>query len=354
MREQAGKEAKPLLKALQGKVSTRPPFWLMRQAGRYLPEYLKTRSLAGSFLDLVYNPELACEVTMQPIRRFGMDAAILFSDILVVPQALGRKLTFEEGEGPKLDPLIQGSSLPMLMPAHFDSVTAPVIETVANISARLKTEGYDDTALIGFAGSPWTLACYMVEGGGSRDFIATRAWAYSDPDTFGQLIDLLIQATIRYLSAQIEAGAEAVQLFDSWAGVLDEMQFRHWVISPTRRITDTLRRNYPHIPVIGFAKGSGISLQSYARDSGITAVSLDHTVPLRWASAALQPSLTVQGNLDPVCLMAGGDALDMGIEHIYSHLSLGPFIFNLGHGIHKDTPVQNVARLAKQVHAWRG
>ena len=348
------RSGKPFLRALSGATLTRPPFWLMRQAGRYLPEYRELRGKAGSFLDLVYQPALAAEVTLQPLRRYGMDAAILFSDILVVPHALGRAVRFETGEGPKLDPLRQGSSLPILLPGHFNEITEKIYETVRRIRSGMAAEGFDQTALIGFAGSPFTVACYMVEGGGSRDFIETKRWAYSDPEGFGALIDLLVDATVRYLDGQIQAGAEAVQLFDSWAGILDETQFRRWVIAPTRKITAALRANYPDLPIIGFPKGAGCQYQAYVRDSGVTAVSIDPSVPLRWAAAALQPTVPVQGNMDPICLLADTDAIDMALEHIYSHLSLGPFVFNLGHGVNKDTPPANVDHLARRIREWQG
>ncbi len=345
-------DRKLFLEALSGKAGHRPPFWLMRQAGRYLPEYREIRAKGKSFLDLVYNPELAAEVTLQPLRRFGMDAAILFSDILVVPHALGRSVRFLEGEGPKLDPLAVGE-IPLLLASHFEKTTQPVYETVSVIREKMKSEGFGSTALIGFAGAPWTVACYMVEGGGSRDFIKTRHWAYADPETFGRLIDVIAQATIQYLERQVEAGAEALQLFDSWAGLLDETQFRRWVVAPTRKIIDALRLSCPNIPVIGFPRGAGTGYQGFVRDSGVTAVSIDQTVSLKWAASVLQPHMPVQGNLDPVCLLTGGPALDMAAEHILAQLSPAPFIFNLGHGVHKDTPPENVLRLSSLIKGWQ-
>ncbi len=344
--------SKPLIDTLQGRKGRSVPFWLMRQAGRYLPEYRELRRQAGSFLDLVYNPEKAAEVTLQPLRRFGMDAAILFSDILVVPHALGRSVRFEEGEGPKLDPLQQGE-IPPFVSGHFERVTAPVYEAVKTIRSRMKHEGFETTALIGFAGSPWTVACYMVEGGGSRDFMKTRQWAYSDPESFGRLIDLVTQVTIQYLEAQVEAGAEALQLFDSWAGLLDETQFRRWVINPTRKITDALRLSCPGIPVIGFPRGAGLSFQSFARDAGVNCVSIDQTVTLQWAGSVLQPQMAVQGNLDPICLLSGGASLEMAVEHILARLGQGNFVFNLSHGVQKETPPEHVARLAELVRGWQ-
>lgn len=340
------RDDKPFLNALGGKASARPPFWLMRQAGRYLPEYREVRAKAGSFLDLCYNPDLAAEVTLQPLRRYGMDAAILFSDILVVPHALGRDVRFEEGEGPRLNPVQPGEDV-LMVHSHFERVVAPVMETVKTIRSGMQREGFGSTALIGFAGSPWTVACYMVEGRGSRDFHATRLRALQDPAGFGRLIDVVTDATVQYLEAQIRAGAEAVQLFDSWAGVLDETQFRRWVIGPTRKIAAALKQSYPRIPVIGFPRGAGPNIQTYARETGVTAVSIDQTVPVKWAASTLQSMLPVQGNLDPVCLLSGGDALTMATEHICAHLSNGPFLFNLGHGVIKDTPPEHVAQLAR-------
>ena len=347
------KPAKPLVAALSGERQTRVPFWLMRQAGRYLPEYRDVRAKAGGFLNLVFNPELAAEVTMQPLRRFGMDGAILFSDILVVPLALGQKLAFVEGEGPQLDPVTDAKDIQALSKENFDKTLAPVYETVRTIRKTLDYEGFGDTALIGFAGAPWTLACYMVEGGGSRDFIYAKAWALEDPKTFDTLIALLVQATVRYLSHQIEAGAEAVQIFDSWAGVLDEEQFARWVTGPTQAIVGALRQKYPHIPVIGFAKDAGPPIVGYARHTNIHAVSIDSRIPPVWAAEALQPKAAVQGNLDPACLLAGGEAQRKATENILRHLAKGPFVFNLGHGIHRGTPPEHVAALAEQVRAWR-
>lgn len=342
---------KPLLAALSGVAQARPPFWLMRQAGRYLPEYLATRRQAGSFLDLVYNPDLAAEVTLQPLRRFGMDAAILFSDILTVPQALGRRVTFEAGEGPRLDPLKPGDSLPVFDPDAFDRILQPVYDAVGTIRHRLAAEGFRDTALIGFAGAPWTLACYMIEGGGSRDFMDARVIAQRHSTWFYGLVDVLADATIHYLSRQIEAGAEAVQLFDSWAGVLSSNQFAQWSFLPANRIVLALRDKYPHIPVIGFPKGASAMLPAFASGTGIRGLSIDHSVPIERAVELVTPWATVQGNLDPATLLAGGRNLDSEVDHILETMAGWPFVFNLGHGIHKDTPVAHVATLAKRIKA---
>ncbi len=343
---------KPLLAALLGKAQKRVPFWLMRQAGRYLPEYREVREKAGGFFELVFDPDLAAEVTMQPVRRFGTDGAILFSDILVIPKALGQDVAFKEGEGPSLRPVRDEAALSLLNTKNFNATINPVGDTLVKVGQMLKTEGFAKTALIGFAGSPWTIACYMVEGGSSKDFIHVKGWAYRDPVGFGKLIDVITDATIKYLSLQIECGAEAVQLFDSWAGVLDEPLFRKWVINPTAVITRKLRATYPHIPVIGFPRGAGRMYQDYAQSTDVFAVGLDQTVPLKWA-ATLQAVKPVQGNLDPVCLLSGGDALYLAAEQILGSLWAGPFVFNLGHGILKETPPEHVTQLAEMIRGWQ-
>lgn len=328
------------------------PWWMMRQAGRYLPEYREIRGQAGGFLDLVYNPELACEVTMQPIRRYRMSAAILFSDILVVPQALGQDVRFEEGEGPVLQPVRDEAALAALRQDRFDDILAPVYQTVRNIRASLSAEGFHDTALIGFAGSPWTVASYMVEGGGSKEFIHAKTWAYGDPRSFARLIDLLIDHTTAYLLEQVRAGAEAVQLFDSWAGVLDKDAFRALVTEPTRRIVARLKDEYPDVPVIGFPRGAGVKYLDYVQGTGVDAVSLDPSVPTKWAARMLQPHCVVQGNLDPVHLLAAGDQMTLAMEQIFADLKEGPFIFNLGHGIHKDTPPEHIDKLKELIYQF--
>lgn len=344
-------QEKPLIASLKGGKQKVPPIWLMRQAGRYLPEYRELRSKAGSFLDLVYDPDLAAEVTIQPIRRFGMDAAILFSDILVVPHAMGQNVKFIEGDGPKLDPVRDRSSLSLLSMESFSMITNPVYETVSVVRQKLDKEGFNQTALIGFAGAPWTVACYMVEGGGSRDFINIKKWAYAEPEGFGELIDKVTEATIFYLEQQITAGAEVIQLFDSWAGVLNETMFRKWVIEPTRRICTAINRKFPDIPVIGFPRGAGPLYLLYAQESGITSIALDQQVSTNWAANTLQPLLPVQGNLDPVSLLVGGDSLVTEVEDILGNLGNGPFVFNLGHGIVKETPPEHVEQLVKLVRA---
>jgi uroporphyrinogen decarboxylase len=339
---------KPFLRALRGEACERPPFWLMRQAGRYLPEYRAMRAKAGSFLDLCFNPELAEEVTLQPLRRYGMDAAILFSDILVVPHALGQPLDYVEGEGPRLDPVRSAEDLARLSAERLHERLAPVYETVDRLSRSLPAE----TALIGFAGSPWTVACYMVEGGGSKEFAQVKAWAYRDPDGFSALIDMLVAATVDYLSAQIAAGAEAVQLFDSWAGVLPAPQFRRWVVEPTARIVTALRAGHPDVPVIGFPRGAGLLYAEYADATGVDALGLDTAVPPEWAALTLQTRLTVQGNLDPIMLVAGGEALSAAARNVLEALAGGPFVFNLGHGVVQSTPPKHVGQLAALLRAW--
>lgn len=336
---------KPILDVLNGHTPSMPPVWMMRQAGRYLPEYMELRGKAGSFLDLVYNPDFAAEVTMQPIRRFGMDAAILFSDILVIPQALGQGLAFKAGEGPVLPPVRTSEDFQGFYDVDIHKTLSPIYQTIKNVRAMLRDEGYDQTALIGFAGAPWTVACYMVEGRGSRDFINTKRWAYADPDGFDALIDLVTQATADYLIAQADAGAEALKLFDSWAGILDEMLFERYVIGPAQKIMAAIRAKHPDIPVIGFPRGGGVMYPRYVTQTGVSAVALDQTLPADWAADHVQTLCPVQGNLEPFCLLAGGTALEKEVKRIKSVLGKGPFIFNLGHGIHKETPIAHVEKM---------
>lgn len=341
---------KPFLRALAGETVTPPPFWLMRQAGRYLPEYRATRTQAGSFLDLCYNPELAVEVTLQPLRRYGFDAAILFSDILVVPDGLGQQVAFKEGEGPVLTPIRSARDLDGLDISGLHDRMAPVYATVNGLSKAIPAT----TALIGFSGAPWTVATYMVEGGGSKDFANTKRLMWSEPETFARLMDLLVEATGQYLIRQIDNGAEAIQIFDTWAGALPETEFRQWVIEPARKLVERIHAERPGIPVIGFPRGAGILYEAYVTETKVNGVSLDSSVPLDWAARVLQPKCTVQGNLDPILVVAGGEALDAGIDRILNALGKGPFIFNLGHGIIPPTPPENVARLAQRVKAFKG
>jgi uroporphyrinogen decarboxylase len=337
--------AKSLLRALAGEALAVPPIWLMRQAGRYLPEYRALRTKAPDFLSFCLMPELAAEATLQPIRRFAFDAAIVFSDILVVPYALGQRVGFREGEGPSLEALTGESDIRKLEPNRAIERIAPVQETLRQVRTALPK----DVALIGFAGAPWTVATYMVEGGTSRDFIRTKRWAFSDPTGFAALIDRLVSTTTDYLLGQIEAGAEAIQLFDSWAGVLPEAEFRRWVIEPTARITRTLKARYPSVPIIGFPRGAGVLYEAYSGDSGVDAVSLDSAVPLAWAREHLQTQHAVQGNLDPVLLLTGGPAMAAAVRGIVTALRGRPFVFNLGHGILPETPPEHVTALVEHV-----
>jgi uroporphyrinogen decarboxylase len=334
---------KPLLRALARKGTERPPWWLMRQAGRYLPEYRAVRSRARDFVKLCLTPRLAAEVTLQPVRRFGMDGAILFSDILMIPHALGQKLAYHEGEGPVLEPIEDHIGITRLDPSRATRHLAPVFEAVERVAAVLDPK----TALIGFAGSPWTVASYMVEGGTSRDFRKVKGWSYQDPEEFGVLIDLLTEVTIEFLAGQIEAGAEVVQLFDSWAGVLPEVPFARWVIEPTRRIVAALKQRCPGHPVIGFPRAAGLLYERYLKETGVDGISLDTTVPVSHARDRLQPFATVQGNLDPVLLMCGGAVLEEAGRALLRTLGAAPFVFNLGHGVLPETPPENVHALAR-------
>ncbi len=335
--------SKPLLSVLKGTKTDTLPLWLMRQAGRYLPEYRALRAEKGGFLELVHDSAAAAEVTMQPIRRFGFDGAILFSDILVIPHALGQDLWFETGEGPRLAPKLLDTSLSALqrMPERL----SPVIETVRQVKAALPPQ----TTFLGFAGSPWTVATYMVAGQGSREQAETRRFAYRDPKAFGEIITAIADLTVEYLSDQIEAGVDAVQLFDSWSGSLSPQQFEQWVIAPTVRIISKLKARHPHAVVIGFPKGAGGKLPAYAREVGADAIGLDETVDPNWAHNNLPKDLPVQGNLDPLALITGGDMLDQAITRIIDAFQDRPHIFNLGHGILPDTPIAHVEALVARI-----
>ena len=336
-----------LLDTLRGSQTSQRPVWLMRQAGRYLPEYRALRADKGGFLALVYDSEAAAEITLQPIRRFGFDGAILFSDILIVPYAMGQDLEFLAGEGPRLSPRLVDASLASLktVPERL----GPIYETVRRVKAGLGS----DRTLLGFAGSPWTVATYMVAGEGSRDQHETRAMAYRDPQAFQAIIDAITQVTIEYLLGQIQAGAEAVQLFDSWAGSLAPAEFERWVIAPNAAIVAALKARAAHIPVIGFPKGAGEKLPAYARETGVDAVGIDETIDPRWAAMALPVGLPVQGNLDPLLLLAGGDELDRQTSHVLECFADRPHVFNLGHGIGQHTPIEHVERLLGLVRNWR-
>jgi uroporphyrinogen decarboxylase len=331
---------KPLLSVLRGERRDPPPMWMMRQAGRYLPEYRALREEKGSFLDLVYDADAAAEVTLQPVKRFPqLDAAIIFSDILIVPFAIGQNLTFVTGEGPRLTPPLIGADLDDLTP--YLARLEPVYETVRKVKVTLDP----DKALIGFAGSPWTVATYMVAGQGSREQAEARRLAYADPGKFGELIARIESVTLDYLSGQVEAGAEALQLFDSWAGSLSPAQFEHWVIAPTARLVAGLKSRHPHIPVIGFPKGAGGKLAAYASETEVSAIGLDETVDPVWAAEELPEDLPVQGNLDPLALIAGGEELAGAAKRVLDAFAGRPHIFNLGHGILPDTPIAHVEQL---------
>ncbi|MEO5865700.1 MAG: uroporphyrinogen decarboxylase [Sphingomonas sp.] len=338
-------EAKPLLATLKGERRPVPPVWLMRQAGRYLPEYRALRAKKGGFLQLVNDSDAATEVTLQPIRRFGFDGAILFSDILMVPNALGQALSFGAGEGPALHPPLVDHALASLQPAleRLD----PVYATVRKVAASLPPE----TTFLGFAGSPWTVATYMVAGHGSRDQSETRRFAYADPQAFAAIIDAIARCTIDYLSKQIEAGVEAVQLFDSWSGSLSPAQFERWVIAPNAAIVAAIHQRHPGVPVIGFPKGAGEKLAAYARETGADAIGVDETVDPEWAAKSLPAGIPVQGNLDPLALITGGVTLDTAIDRVLAAFADRPHIFNLGHGILQDTPIGHVDQLLARVRS---
>jgi uroporphyrinogen decarboxylase len=341
---------KPLLSALAGEPVWPPPVWLMRQAGRYLPEYRALRARTADFITLCTTPELAAAVTLQPVRRYGFDGAILFSDILIVPWALGQGLAFREGEGPVLPPLCEAADLDALQPARVAAAIAPILETVQRVRTSL-TGHHPQTTLIGFAGAPFTVACYMVEGGGSRDFAATRTMLYAQPALFERLIGLLVEATVTYLLAQIGAGAEAVMLFDTWAGLLAPGPFRRFVVNPARAIVTALRERHPDVPVIGFPRLAGMMIGTYAEATGVNAVGLDTSMDLGVANRLIPIPTALQGNLDPMALVAGQPALRDAAEVVLDGLKGRPGIFNLGHGIVPQTPPEHVAALVEQVRA---
>ncbi len=336
------------LQTLAGTRFATPPIWLMRQAGRYLPEYRAVRATTRSFFDLAYTPDKAVDVTLQPVRRFDLDAAIIFSDILVVPDALGQKVWFEEGEGPKLEALTDPAQFGQLSRARLAEHLAPVYEAIRATRSALPA----DKALLGFAGAPFTLACYMIEGGSSREFAKVKQWAYAHPDSFGLLIDLLVEAVIDHLANQVEAGADAVQLFDSWAGVLPEEQLFGWSLEPLVRIAHGLRARHPKVPVIAFPRGVGPAALMYRRPDAFAALSIDTAIGAHWAARELQPHICVQGNLDPIMLLTGGVALEREARRILDKLGHGPFVFNLGHGVVQQTPPDHVAHLVEIVRSW--
>jgi uroporphyrinogen decarboxylase len=338
---------KALLRVLAGSTLEPPPVWLMRQAGRYLPEYRALRARTGGFLELCLTPPLAAEVTLQPIRRYGLDAAILFSDILVVPHGLGQPVSFREGEGPVLEALERGRDVVRLSVDDFAARVAPVGETVRRVRAELPGA----VALIGFAGSPWTVATYMIEGRSSRDFGRIKSWLYRDPQGLGALIDRLVEATVAYLELQIDAGAEVIQLFESWAGVLAAPAFERWVVTPNAAIIARLKARHPDVPVILFPRGAGANYLAVSRMAGLAGVGLDTVVPPAWARQVFAPTVALQGNLDPFALVSGGALLAEEVRRIRAALGDGPFVFNLGHGVVPETPPEHVAELVRLVRA---
>lgn len=337
---------KRVLRVLGGEAVWPPPVWLMRQAGRYLPEYRALRAQAGDFLKLCLTPEMAAEITLQPIRRFGMDAAILFSDLPIVSWGLGQDLRYAEGEGPVLPPIRDAAGVEALDPDAVAGRVAPVWETVRRVAAEL-----GETTLIGFSGAPFTVACYMVEGHGSREFAAARLMAYRDPGLFQALIDRIIAGNLVYLRGQADAGAEVLMLFDSWAGMLPPAEFRRWVIAPTARLAAALRESHPHVPVIGFPRLAGAMLGEYARGAGVQAVAIDTAMNLAAAADMVPPGIALQGNLDPLAVVAGGDAMRRDARAILDALRGRPHIFNLGHGLVPQTPPEHVAELVELIRA---
>jgi uroporphyrinogen decarboxylase len=336
---------KPFLKVLDGQRESIPPVWIMRQAGRYLPEYREIRAKMKSVLELCFSPKLAAEVTLQPIRRFGFDAAILFSDILVIPHALGRRVRFVGGEGPKLDPIDEPSMIAKLADQVDQKTLAPIYETIALVKGMLPSS----VSFLGFCGAPWTVATYMIAGKGTSDQVPARLFAYRYPDAFSKLIDILVDASANYLTAQFNAGVEAVQIFDTWAGVLPPDEFKRWSIEPTQRIIAALRRQVPAACVIGFPRGAGTMLESYVSALPLNAVGLDWTIDRGFARERIQRRVAVQGNLDPLVLLAGGAALNREVDAVREAFAGGPFVFNLGHGILPETPIAHVEQMLKRL-----
>ncbi len=350
MRDLTQVSAKPFMNVLNGARQDVPPLWMMRQAGRYLPEYRAVREKAGGFLDLCFNPELAAEVTLQPIRRFAFDAAIIFSDILVVPYALGREVRFEVGEGPKLDPLDTPAKIATLAPAADFKKFEPVYEALRRVRGELDPK----IALIGFCGAPWTVATYMVAGHGTPDQAPARMLAYSEPQAFAKIIDAIVQTSIVYLLGQLAAGADALQIFDTWAGVLPPREFRQWSVEPTRRIVEGVRAKAPNAKIIGFPRGASAQLPLYVEQTKVDAVSIDWTAEPSFMRERVQSKVALQGNLDPLALIAGGAALDRAIDDVLENYAKGRFIFNLGHGILPQTPIAHVEQMVARVRGYKG
>ncbi len=340
---------KILLETLKGNPGEKVPFWFMRQAGRYLPEYREIRAKTPSFMEFCYNPDKATEVTLQPIRRYGMDGAILFADILVVPDGLGQQVWFEAGHGPRLDPVATEAAYAKLSLSGFHEKVGNVYETVKRLSSALP----ENVTLLGFAGAPWTVATYMIAGQGSKDHAAARQLGYGEPELFGKILDILVDATTEYLCRQIEAGADVVQIFDSWSAALPETMFHKWVIEPTKAIVEKVRAKHNETPIIGFPRLSGAMLKTYVEKTGVDGVSLDTGVPLQWAANEIQPLACVQGNLDPHLVVSGGDLMVQETNRILEGLKGRAHIFNLGHGFVPETPPENVALLSKTIQNFR-
>jgi uroporphyrinogen decarboxylase len=340
---------KPFLDVLAGQRQAVPPLWMMRQAGRYLPEYREVRTRAGGILDLCFTPELAAEVTLQPIRRFGFDAAIIFSDILVMPYALGRSVRFEVGEGPRLDPLDTPDKIASLASEADFGKLEPVYEALRRVRSELDSK----VALIGFCGAPWTVATYMVAGQGTPDQAPARMMAYRHPDAFADIIDALVGNSIEYLLGQLKAGADALQIFDTWAGVLPPREFLRWSVEPTARIVAGVRKQMPEAKIIGFPRGAGPMLPAYVAATAVNAVSIDWTADPAFIRERVQKQVAIQGNLDPLALIAGGDALDRAVDDVLSNYVKGRLIFNLGHGIQPETPIAHVERMVKRVREYK-
>jgi uroporphyrinogen decarboxylase len=340
---------KPFLDVLSGQRQAVPPIWMMRQAGRYLPEYREVRARAGGFLDLCFTPELAAEVTLQPIRRFGFDAAIIFSDILVIPYALGRAVRFEAGEGPRLDPLDTPEKIGALATQADFAKLEPVYEALRQVRSALASEA----ALIGFCGAPWTVATYMVAGQGTPDQAPARMMAYSHPQAFAEIIDAVVESSIQYLLGQLKAGADALQIFDTWAGVLSPREFMRWSVEPTARIVAGVRAKVPDAKIIGFPRGAGALLPAYVEATKVNAVSIDWTAEPAFIRERVQSTVAVQGNVDPLVLIAGGAALDQAVDDVLSNYAKGRLIFNLGHGILPETPIAHVERMIARVRTYK-
>jgi uroporphyrinogen decarboxylase len=343
---------KSILQALKKEKTGTVPMWLMRQAGRHLPEYREVRSTTNNFLDFCYNSELASKVTLQPVVRYGVDAAILFSDILVITHALGQHVNFVPGRGPVLEPITDINDIKKLNVKHININLKNIYKTVSIVKSKINDE-FKTTTLIGFAGSPWTVATYMIEGGSSKDYMKTKSWCYTSPKEFSILMDILAEATVEYLCQQIDHGVEVIQLFDSWAGVLSESQFANWVIKPTKVIINNIRKKHPSIPIIGFPRGAGVLYKNFVVETGVDCISIDPSIPIEWAAKYLQSECVVQGNLDNLSLLVGNKNTDNEVTKILTGLSNGPFIFNLGHGILPTTTIKNVNRLIKLVKGFK-